>query len=88
MLFLATASGSPTTEQWSTTSHSATRQPKTNTKPKCRRWTEWTTTNRTIPAGETVELTWTFGDEGIVLIGCHQPGHYDAGMTGRITVEG
>lgn len=42
----------------------------------------------TIPAGETVELTWTFGDEGTVLIGCHQPGHYEAGMTGRITVEG
>lgn len=42
----------------------------------------------TIPAGETVELTWTFGDEGTVLIGCHQPGHYAAGMIGRITVEG
>jgi uncharacterized cupredoxin-like copper-binding protein len=42
----------------------------------------------TIPAGETVELTWTFGDEGTVLVGCHQPGHYAAGMTGRITVEG
>ena len=42
----------------------------------------------TIPAGETVELTWTFSDEGTVLIGCHQPGHYAAGMTGRITVEG
>ena len=42
----------------------------------------------TIPAGETVEVTWTFGDEGTVLIGCHQPGHYAAGMTGRITVEG
>lgn len=41
-----------------------------------------------IPAGETVELTWTFGDEGTVLIGCHQPGHYAAGMTGQITVEG
>lgn len=42
----------------------------------------------TIPAGETVELTWTFNDEGTVLIGCHQPGHYAAGMTGRITIEG
>ena len=41
-----------------------------------------------IPAGETVELTWTFGDAGMVLIGCHQPGHYAAGMTGQITVEG
>jgi uncharacterized cupredoxin-like copper-binding protein len=42
----------------------------------------------TIPAGDTVELIWTFGDEGTVLIGCHQPGHYAAGMTGRITIEG
>jgi uncharacterized cupredoxin-like copper-binding protein len=42
----------------------------------------------TIPAGETVELAWTFGDEGTVLVGCHQPGHYAAGMTGRITVQG
>ena len=42
----------------------------------------------TIPAGETVELTWTFGDGGSILIGCHQPGHYAAGMTGQITVEG
>ena len=42
----------------------------------------------TIAPGETVELTWTFGDEGTVLIGCHQPGHYAAGMTGLITVEG
>lgn len=41
-----------------------------------------------VPAGETVELTWRFANEGTVLIGCHQPGHYDAGMTGRITVEG
>ena len=41
-----------------------------------------------VPPGETVELTWTFGGEGTVLVGCHQPGHYAAGMTGRITVEG
>jgi uncharacterized cupredoxin-like copper-binding protein len=42
----------------------------------------------TVPAGETVELTWIFAEEGTVLVGCHQPGHYGAGMTGRITVEG
>jgi len=41
----------------------------------------------TIPAGETVELTWTFGEDGSVLVGCHQPGHYAAGMKGRITVD-
>ncbi|CAN5869206.1 cupredoxin family protein [soil metagenome] len=42
----------------------------------------------TIPAGETIEFTWTFSESGTVLIGCHQPGHYAAGMTGQITVEG
>lgn len=42
----------------------------------------------TIPAGETTELTWRFGEAGTVLVGCHQPGHYAAGMTGQITVEG
>jgi uncharacterized cupredoxin-like copper-binding protein len=42
----------------------------------------------TLPAGETVELTWTFPESGTVLIGCHQPGHYDAGMKGEITIDG
>lgn len=37
--------------------------------------------------GETKELTWHFTEPGAVLIGCHQPGHYSAGMTGAITVE-
>jgi uncharacterized cupredoxin-like copper-binding protein len=41
----------------------------------------------TVPAEETVEITWTFVDSGAVLIGCHEPGHYDAGMKGRITVD-
>lgn len=41
----------------------------------------------TVAAGETKELTWTFVQPGIVLVGCHQPGHYDAGMKGLITVE-
>lgn len=41
----------------------------------------------TIPAGETMELTWTFTDAGMILIGCHQPGHYARGMKGQITVE-
>jgi uncharacterized cupredoxin-like copper-binding protein len=41
-----------------------------------------------IPAGETVELTWAFTEAGTVLIGCHEPGHYAAGMKGGITVEG
>jgi uncharacterized cupredoxin-like copper-binding protein len=41
----------------------------------------------TVPAGETMELTWTFGEAGTVLIGCHQPGHYAGGMKGRIAIE-
>lgn len=40
-----------------------------------------------VAAGETKELTWTFTEPGTVFIGCHQPGHYDAGMKGQITVE-
>ncbi len=38
-------------------------------------------------AGETKELTWRFSEAGTVLIGCHQPGHYAAGMTGAVTIE-
>ena len=41
-----------------------------------------------VPAGETMSLTWTFTEPGTVLYGCHQPGHYAAGMLGEITVEG
>ena len=38
-------------------------------------------------AGETKELTWRFSEAGTVLIGCHQPGHYAAGMAGAVTIE-
>jgi len=38
--------------------------------------------------GDTKDLTWTFTEPGTVLIGCHQPGHYSAGMKGTVTVEG
>jgi uncharacterized cupredoxin-like copper-binding protein len=42
-----------------------------------------------VPAGETVELTWTFDGEAEELrYGCHVPGHYEAGMAGDIVVEG
>jgi uncharacterized cupredoxin-like copper-binding protein len=41
-----------------------------------------------IPAGETIELSWTFTEAGTVLIGSHQPGHYAGGMKGQISVEG
>lgn len=40
-----------------------------------------------VAAGETKELTWRFTEAGTVLIGCHQPGHYAAGMKGEITIE-
>ncbi|MBI5158094.1 MAG: copper-binding protein [Acidimicrobiia bacterium] len=41
-----------------------------------------------LDVGETKELTWTFSVAGAVLIGCHQPGHYDAGMVATIRVRG
>ena len=41
-----------------------------------------------LQVGETKELTWTFSVAGEVLIGCHQPGHYEAGMVATIAVTG
>ena len=41
----------------------------------------------TIHPGEEAELTWRFPDEATtVLVGCHVPGHYEAGMRGTVTV--
>lgn len=37
--------------------------------------------------GETKELTWRFGETGTVIYACHEPGHYQAGMRGEISVE-
>ena len=37
--------------------------------------------------GETGEFTYAFDEPGELLIGCHEPGHYDGGMVGRITVQ-
>ena len=39
----------------------------------------------TVEPGDTGDLTYTFDEAGAVEIGCHQAGHYEAGMT--ITVE-
>ncbi|HEX6257545.1 MAG TPA: plastocyanin/azurin family copper-binding protein [Euzebyales bacterium] len=36
--------------------------------------------------GETKTLTWTFSSAGELIYGCHQPGHYDAGMRGTLVV--
>lgn len=37
-------------------------------------------------AGESGSLTMTFAEAGSLLIGCHEPGHYDAGMKATLTV--
>ena len=39
----------------------------------------------TVDPGDSEELTYTFDEGGTIEIGCHQEGHYDAGMT--IAVE-
>jgi uncharacterized cupredoxin-like copper-binding protein len=40
----------------------------------------------TAPAGSEVETTYTFDRPGVVLFGCHLPGHYGYGMRGTIRV--
>lgn len=37
--------------------------------------------------GKSGELTHTFEKSGEILIGCHQPGHYEAGMKSTVTVS-
>lgn len=41
----------------------------------------------TVDPGETGTLTYTFDESGEIEIGCHQPGHYEAGMKIDVTVE-
>lgn len=41
----------------------------------------------TLPPGQTRELLWTFTRDGTVEYACHVPGHFAAGMLGKITVE-
>jgi uncharacterized cupredoxin-like copper-binding protein len=41
----------------------------------------------TVEPGETGELTYTFDESGSLEIGCHQPGHYEAGMKIDVTVR-
>ena len=38
--------------------------------------------------GETKEMTWHLTEPGEIIFGCHQVGHYAAGMLGTVTVEG
>lgn len=37
--------------------------------------------------GETKEMTWHFMESGPIIFGCHQPGHYAAGMKGSIVIN-
>ena len=39
-----------------------------------------------VPAGETVETTYTFGDTGALTFACHLPGHFAYGMLGTVRV--
>lgn len=41
----------------------------------------------TLQPGDSKEVTWTFTGPGEVLFGCHQPGHYEAGMVGTFNVN-
>jgi uncharacterized cupredoxin-like copper-binding protein len=40
----------------------------------------------TIPAGEDAETTYTFDAPGVVVFGCHLPGHWTFGMHGEVEV--
>jgi uncharacterized cupredoxin-like copper-binding protein len=40
----------------------------------------------TVDPGKTGTLTFTFDRTGTIEIGCHQPGHYAAGMKVAVTV--
>ena len=40
----------------------------------------------TLQPGETKQLTWRFGGAGSLEYACHEPGHYEGGMRGRIAV--
>lgn len=42
----------------------------------------------TVAPGRTEEIVWSFSYAGLVEIGCLQPGHFDAGMRGAISVVG
>ena len=44
-------------------------------------------TGMVIQPGETGQLTWRFTESGPVEFACHIPGHYPAGMKGRIRIK-
>jgi uncharacterized cupredoxin-like copper-binding protein len=40
----------------------------------------------TVQAGKTGEIIWQFSKAGKIDFACLQPGHYDAGMKGAVSV--
>lgn len=40
----------------------------------------------TVPPGEQAVVTKTFDQAGTVIIGCHQPGHWESGMKATVNV--
>jgi uncharacterized cupredoxin-like copper-binding protein len=38
--------------------------------------------------GETKDMTWHMTEGGEILFGCHQTGHYAAGMKGTVVIQG
>ena len=40
-----------------------------------------------VAAGDTTDMVYTAGDAGALIIGCHQPGHWDAGMKSDLTIS-
>lgn len=40
----------------------------------------------TVRAGMVAETTYTFSEAGVLLIGCHAPGHYAYGMKGWVRI--
>jgi len=41
----------------------------------------------TVKRGQDATLTQTFDESGTVVIGCHQPGHWESGMKATVTVS-
>lgn len=39
-----------------------------------------------LPPGQTRDLVWTFTRDGTVEYACHDPGHFAAGMVGKIVI--
>ena len=40
----------------------------------------------TVEPGETATMTYTFDETGTVIIGCHQPGHWESGMRAMVNI--